>query len=175
MKKTSLIHLPEYFDRYINLCDDVDLLEALQTSITEITKEEITKWKSLGKKIYAPGKWTINEVLQHIIDTERVFAYRALAISRAEKASLPSFDEDTYALASRANARNLEQIVDDLIISHKNILSLYQSFDEAHLLAEGKSFKGTYSVAAIGFTMAGHQRWHLNILRERYYPLIKEY
>lgn len=173
MKKTALTQLPEYFDRYINLCDDVDLLEALQNSITEITNEEITKWQSLGSKVYAPGKWTINEVLQHIIDTERVFAYRALAISRGEKASLPSFDEDAYAFASRANTRSLEYIIDDLISSHKNILSLCESFDEQHLTAEGKSFKGTYSVAAIGFTIAGHQRWHLNILKERYYPLIQ--
>lgn len=172
MKRSELASLPEYFDRYINLCDDVELLEALQNSSTEITKEEIAKWKALGSKVYAPGKWTINEVLQHLIDTERVFAYRALAISRGEQANLPSFDEDSYAAASRTNNRNLDDIIEDLLSSHKNLLSLYQSFDEQHLAAEGKSWKGFYSVAAIGFTMAGHQRWHFNILKERYYPLL---
>lgn len=172
MKKSELTQLPEYFDRYINLCDDVELLDALNNSIAEITTEEIAKWKALGNKVYAVGKWTINEVLQHLIDTERIFAYRALAISRGEQAMLPSFDEDGYAKASRANSRNLDDIIEDLLISHKNMLSLFASFDAEHLATEGKSWKGFYSVAAIGFTMAGHQRWHLNILKERYYPLL---
>ncbi len=172
MKKSSLPYLPEYFDRYINLADDVDLLDALQIAINEITPEKITKWKALKAKIYAPGKWSVKEVLQHLIDTERVFMYRALAFSRGEKAALPSFDEDGYAAASRANKRNIDDIIDDLIQSHKSLLSLYKSFDNEHLLAEGKSFKGSYTVAAIGFTIAGHQRWHLKILEERYYPLL---
>lgn len=172
MKRSELSALPEYFDRYINLCDDMELIEVIKTSISEITPSEIAKWKALGKKVYAPGKWTINEILQHLIDTERVFMYRALAISRGEKADLPSFDEDGYAFTSRANNRVLDSIIDELIVSHKSLLALYQSFDEQHLAAVGKSFKGTYTVSAIGFTMAGHQRWHTKVLREKYYSLL---
>ena len=83
--KRSEITLPEYFDRYINKCDDVTILEALQQSLQELENAPIEKWKQLGDKVYAPGKWTIREILQHLIDTERVFSYRATAFSRGDE------------------------------------------------------------------------------------------
>ncbi len=164
--------MPEYFDRYINLCDDVEISQALQTCIDEIVNAPIEKWEALGDKIYAPGKWTIKDMLQHMIDTERIFCYRALAFSRDEKQLLPGFDEDAYAASSDAGHRELKDIVDELLSLHQSSKALFDSFTGAMLDKTGKGFKGDYSVAALGFIIAGHQRWHLNVLQERYYPLL---
>ena len=100
MKRSELNPLPEYFDRYINKCDDVGISQAIQTSINELDRIPLAKWEWLKDKTYAPGKWTVKDILQHLIDTERIFMYRALAFSRGEMQLLPSFDEDKYAAAA---------------------------------------------------------------------------
>ncbi|MBC7935094.1 MAG: DinB family protein [Rhizobacter sp.] len=172
MKRSALTELPDYFDRYINLSDDVEISEALQTSIDEISNAPVEKWSALGDKAYAPGKWTIKDMLQHMVDTERIFCYRALAISREEQQLLPGFDEDAYANAAHATHRTLPEILDELLLLHKTTKALFDSFTPAMLHKRGRSFKGWYSVADIAFILAGHQRWHFKVLEERYYPLL---
>ncbi len=172
MTRSQLNPLPQYFDRYINRCDDIELIDALKLCLEEIKAFPIEKWKSLGDNIYAPGKWTIKDILQHLIDTQRIFTYRALAIARNETALLPSFDEELYAKAAHATVRNLEDLIDELHIVYQSFLAMYHGFSAEMLLKRGKSFNGDYSVADIGFTMAGHLRWHVKVLEEKYYPLI---
>ena len=79
----------------------------------------------MGDKVYAPGKWTIKDILQHLIDTERIFGYRALAFARSEKQAMPTFDEDDYANKALANNRTLESLIDELILSHKSFKALF--------------------------------------------------
>lgn len=172
MKRSQLYPMPVYFDRYVNLCDDVELVEAIQISIDELDQFPIAKWKSLGDKVYAPGKWTVKDILQHLIDTERVFTYRAVAFSRGEVQALPSYDEDNYAISAQANNRSVESLVEELRIVHLSLLKLFESFRAEHLQKKGVGFKGEYTVASIGFCMSGHQRWHLKVLEEKYYPLL---
>lgn len=93
MKKSAIKKMPEYFDRYINLTDDVTYLEALEISMKELTELPLEKWKALGEKVYAPGKWTARDILQHLIDTERVFSYRMTAFARGDQQQMLSFDE----------------------------------------------------------------------------------
>ena len=164
--------MPEYFDRYINLADDVELKDALAVSVEELNNLPIDHWKAIGDKIYAPGKWTIKDILQHMIDTERIFAYRALCFVRGEAARMPSFDEEAYGRNTNANQRTLEDLIDELKINRASFIAMYNSFTDEMLLRNGLSFKGTYSVLAIGFTTVGHQRWHLNIIKERYEGLV---
>lgn len=173
MKRSELNPMPEYFDRYINLCDDVELLLAIEISIEEIDRFPVKKWANLGDTVYAPGKWTVKDILQHLIDTERIFMYRALAFARNEKTKLPSYEEDSYAYNANAGHRTLEELINELRSVHLAFKSMYESFTPEMLSRSGESFKGTYSVASIGFCMAGHQRWHLKVLKERYEPLIK--
>lgn len=172
MKRSELYPLPEYFDRYINMCDDIALTEALQLCIDETYQFPIDKWEALGDRVYAPGKWTIKDILQHLIDTERIFTYRALAFARNETAQPPSYDEDQYALAANGSSRSIADLIHELRLVYASFLAMYQSFSAETLRKTGKSYKGVYSVADIGFTMAGHQRWHLRILEEKYYPLL---
>ncbi len=174
MRRSQLQPLPSYFDRYINQCDELELLDAIQISIDELENFPLAKWKLLGSKTYAPGKWTVKQILQHLTDTERIFTYRALAFARGEIQQLNSYDEDAYANASGANERSIEALVAELKTTHLALHSLYQSFNNETLLRKGMGFRGEYSVADIGFILPGHQRWHLKILEEKYYPLNDE-
>ena len=148
MKRSQLNPIPEYFDRYINKCDDVELIAAIQTSIDELDKLPVEKWNVLGDKVYAPGKWTVKDILQHLIDTERIFSYRVLAFARDETQLMPSFSEDEYAVAAGAGNRTIKDLVDELRIVHQSFKALYQSFTPAMLKKMGKGFKGEYSVAS---------------------------
>lgn len=171
MLKSAIKPMPEYFDRYINMTDDVALLDAIQISIDELNDFPLERFKALGDKVYAPGKWTVKDILQHIIDTERIFSYRALAAARGEIKTMPSYDEDEYAAFAGANKRTIEDLIGELKIVRQAFLAMYQSFTEEMLLRKCKGFKGEYSVLAIGFLIAGHQRWHVKVLEERYFTM----
>jgi hypothetical protein len=172
MKRSQLHPLPDYFDRYINKCDDVDIISAIQVSIEELDDFPVNKWNKLGDKVYAPGKWTVKQILQHLIDTERIFMYRALAFARNEKRQPPSFEEDSYVNESDANIRTIEDLVAELRIVHLAFKAMFTSFTPTMVIREGKGFKGAYSVASIGFIMPGHQRWHMKVLKDKYEPLL---
>jgi DinB superfamily len=174
MKKSDIKKMPEYFDRYIHLTDDVTYLEALAISLKELENAPIEKWKALGDKVYAEGKWTIKDILQHYIDTERVFTYRMTAFARKDGQTMLGFDEEVYAKNANANRRTLEDLLDELILVRKGYIAMYKSFTPEMLQTSGKGFNGAeYSVLAMAFMMAGHQRWHFKILEERYYPLLE--
>lgn len=171
MKRSEINPLPEYFERYINKCDDVELNDAIQISVNELNEIPLEKWKSIGDKVYAEGKWTIKDILQHLIDVERIFAFRALAIARDEKQKLPGFSEDEYAISANANKRNLEDLLAELKVLRESVKLMYKSFSDEMLKKTGESFKGVYSVASIGFIFPGHQRWHLDVIKDKYLPL----
>lgn len=172
MKRSDINPMPVYFDRYINLVADIDLVAAIQQSLDDIGRFPLDKWIALGDRVYAPGKWTIKDMLQHIIDTERIFTYRALRFARHDSTILPGFEEDDFANAAQANARPLEDLLAELTTMRQSSLQLFASFTDEMLQRTGKAFKSDISVLAIGFTLIGHQIHHLNVLAERYYPLL---
>lgn len=172
MNRSDINPLPEYFDRYINLTDDVELGTVLQQSFTAIAHFPLANWTALGNRVYAPGKWTVADVLQHVIDTERIFTYRALRFARKDATPLPGFEEANYGEAAGASTRSLDSLIAELKLVRQSTIALYQSFTPDMLQYTGASFKGFYSVGAIGFIIAGHQLHHLNILAERYEPLV---
>lgn len=172
MKKDQINPMPEYFDRYINKTDDVTLMQALEMSVQELNALPVSSYKELGNKVYAEGKWTVKDILQHLIDTERIFSYRALAFARSEPNKMLSYDEDAYARHTNANDRSIEDLINELKIVRQSFIELFKSFSNDMLLKTGKGFKGEYSVLAIGFMMPGHQRWHIDVINEKYLPLI---
>lgn len=173
MTRSQLTPMPEYFDRYINMTDDVTLMESLQISLLELENAPAGKWKAIGDEVYAPGKWTIKDILQHLIDTERVLCYRALSFARGEKEVKP-FDEDNYGKMANANSRTIEDLLEEAIALRKSTIHLYKSFSPGMLNSVGIGFKGEYSVHAIGFIFPGHQRWHFKIIEEKYLTLNKQ-
>ena len=168
MRLSQLQPLPEYFDRYILKCDDIEMLEAIEKSIREISKAPLEKWNKVGDFVYAPGKWTIRDILQHLIDTERIFTYRALAFARNERGQVLSYTEDEYAKEANAGMRTLEDLLAELKAVHQSFKAMFASFSTEMLLRTGMGFKGPYSVGSIGFMMPGHQRWHFEMIERRY-------
>jgi DinB superfamily len=174
MRKTEVKKMPQYFDRYINLTDDVDHIEALAISLHELENFPKEKWEALGDKVYAPGKWTAKDILQHYIDTERVFTYRMTAFARNDKQTMLPFDEEKYAQHTNANNRTINDLLDELILVRKGYIALYKSFTDEMLMRSGKGFNGTeYCVLSMAFMIAGHQRWHIKVVEEKYYSLLE--
>jgi hypothetical protein len=156
------------------LSDDVTCIEALETSLKELENAPMDKWKQLNEKVYAPGKWTIKDILQHDIDTERVFTYRITAIARGDKQKMIPYDEDAFALNAKANRRSIDELYEELILVRKGTIAMFKSFTNDMLQQQGFGFNGVeYSPLALGFMLAGHQRWHFKVLEERYYPLLQ--
>lgn len=173
MKKSELNPMPKYFDRYIALADDIEMMAALQLSLKELENAPLDKWKALGEQVYAPGKWTVKDLLQHIIDTERVFTYRVTSFARKDPQTMLGYDEELFGKNAEANRRTIDDLMEELILLRKSTILMYQSFTEEMLQTIGKGYNGNeYSVVAIGFMLPGHQRWHFKVLEERYYPLL---
>lgn len=117
---------------------------------------------------YAEGKWTIAEVLVHLIDTERIFQYRAFRISRNDKTPLPGFEQDDYINESNCNQRTKEDIIEEYITVRDASISLFKGMTEVKLKRFGTASGMPWSVGAIGLVISGHEKHHQNILIERY-------
>jgi hypothetical protein len=160
---------PPYAVMYIKLLpDDGLLLKHLADNFNKI-KEFI---RSLpGETLvyrYAENKWNIKEILVHIIDDERIYAYRALCFARNEKTALPGFEQDDYVLFSNANDRSIENILQEYEAVRKATITLYKGLSETALLREGVANNTKATVRALGYHIAGHELHHINIIKEKY-------
>ena len=157
-----------YYKFYIEELGGVELIEILTASFNEfsatiknLTEEQLTYR-------YAEGKWTIKELIQHLIDTERVMSYRALRFSRNDATELQGFDENWYVENSNANDRNIADIIEEFNHLRNTSISLFKSFSTKMLLKSGLANGSEMSVRALGFIIPGHQLHHLKIIKERY-------
>ncbi|HLK27793.1 MAG TPA: DinB family protein [Puia sp.] len=158
----------EFYHKYINATKENDVIKALKKNSDNF--EKLLK-KIPNKKInyaYADGKWTIKELLQHIIDAERVFAYRALRFSRKDATPLASFDENSWAVNSRGTERKWDDLIKEFKSLRKSTELLFESFNDEQLLAKGTASNHEINVLALGFIAAGHVAHHENIIKERY-------
>ena len=158
-----------YFEQYIKLVNqNKSILENLIDSQIdfESTLRKIQSHKNMYS--YAKGKWTLKQVVQHLIDTERVFTYRALCFARNEPNSLPGFDQDIFSTYDNANTQNFKDLLDDMAGVRKSSIALFKSFSEEALVRKGIASKLEISVRALGYLFSGHQLHHLNSVKERY-------
>lgn len=158
-----------YFSNYVNLVDpDVNLIEELEISLHEYIRfvQHIPMDKFDYR--YAPEKWTIKDIIQHILDSERVFAYRALRFGRNDKTPLPGFEENDYAENTHANSRSIQDLLSELAVVRQATLSLFKSFSDNQLKLMGTASEKQLSVRAIGFVIIGHQKHHQKVFQERY-------
>ena len=119
---------------------------------------------------YAAGKWTIKEILVHIMDTERIFAYRALRFARNDKTALPGYEQDDYVPCSRADERSLSDILSEYAAVRSSTLALFESFRDEDYFRSGIANGNPASVRAILYQIAGHELHHWNLIKERYVP-----
>jgi hypothetical protein len=172
MKKSEIKPMPEYFDRYINLLPDINLSFALQESLDVLEKLDTDLLKRIGSRVYAPGKWTVKDIIQHITDTERVFCYRSLRFARKDSTPTLSYDENMYAANAHAESRSIESLLEELILLRRGTICLFNSFTDEMLQSKGITWKYEMSVLAMGFTLAGHQKHHFKVMEEKYYSLV---
>jgi len=157
-----------WYKNYIRALGDVHLLDILKTSFEDslATLKDLPEEKLLYR--YQEGKWTIKELVQHIIDAERILSYRALRYSRNDATDLPGFDEDGYVDNSNGNERNFEDLLIEFSHLRAATISLFESFTPEMLEIKGSLSGSDMSVRALGFIIAGHQTHHLKIIKEKY-------
>jgi uncharacterized damage-inducible protein DinB len=169
--KSSQLPVTEYapsYAAYIKLLEDVNLIEELEISLHEFIKFVQNIPIDKFDYRYAEGKWTIKEIIQHLIDTERIFSYRAMRISRNDKTPLPSFEENDYVDNTNANERNLQVLLTEMALVRQSTIALFKSFSDEQLTRMGVASNNPVSVRAIGFSTIGHQKHHQKIFQERY-------
>jgi len=168
MPKPSPASYQVYFQKYVALVPEEELMTAFSNQQLDIQQFLSTINEEKSTYAYDTGKWTIKEVLQHMIDTERIFNYRALCIARKESVSLPGFDENLYAENSNANNRNWQELVEEFIAVRKSTEFLYGSFTDEILSYSGLSNNNPATVNSLGFTTLGHFYHHKKVIEERY-------
>ena len=162
------IEYPEFYKTYIQTLKHENLLEDLEISLHEFIKFVQNIPLDKFDYRYEAEKWTIKDIIQHLIDAERIFAYRALRTSRTDQTPLASFDENIYAKNTNANHRSIQDLLTEMAVVRQATLSLFKSFTQEQQLLSGNVLGGTISVRAIGFIVIGHQKHHQKIFQERY-------
>lgn len=170
--KPSQLQSTEYASYYGNyiaqVTNEYTLIEELEISLHRFIKfvQDIPMDKFDYR--YAEGKWTIKDIIQHIIDAERIFSYRALRFARNDKAELPGFEENEYVIEANGNQRSIMELLTELSSVRHATLLLFKSFNEEQLCRIGIASNNPMSVRAIGFVIIGHQNHHQKIFEERY-------
>ena len=164
-------HRPDQFSRYIEEVPDGDLHQRLRESSALEGQLDLSRFRAIATSSYAPGKWTVSGVLQHVIDTERVFAYRALRFARGDKTHLPGFDENLFAATAALSPRPFDEVIAELQVVRGSTIAMFAGFSREALLRRGTCSGIEIAVASLGFAMVGHHRHHLRVLNERYASL----
>jgi uncharacterized damage-inducible protein DinB len=160
---------PSYADIYIGLLPDDGLVLKHMGENMKATRDLIIALPEERLAFrYAEGKWTIKEILAHVIDDERIYAYRALRFARNDETELPGFEQDAYALNSGANARTVESLLEEFASVRRATITLFDSFDDEALTRSGVADGKRTTVRALAYHLAGHELRHMNIIKERY-------
>ncbi len=157
-----------YYDRYISLIENDDIISFLEEQRNNSENFLKTFTEKQGNYSYAVGKWTMKEVLGHVIDTERIMAFRALAFARNEKQSLPGFEQDDYVAESNFNKRSLVDLINEFITLRESNICLFKSFSDDMLSRRGTASGSEVTVLALIYIIAGHENHHIKILKEKY-------
>lgn len=159
---------PSSYATYIEKVKGDDLVKILTDDLASAQKfingipEEKLSYR------YAEGKWSIKEIMLHVTDAERIFAYRALRFARKDKTELPGFEENDYTPASNADSRSMDSIMSEFTAVRNATIELFKNLTEAQLNESGSANNKRISVRALGYSIAGHELHHIEVIRERY-------
>ncbi len=164
-KKTDY---PAYYEKYLDLVPETDIISALkanhQTVLDFIEEVPRLKWNYF----YDDGKWTVKQVINHIIDCERILSYRALRFARGDNQQLLTFDENLYAANANLTNTNAQILADEFDSVRLSNVLMFKQFGEKELLLKGKTSGGDVSVLSIGYFLCGHAQHHINVIKEKY-------
>ena len=159
---------PPYYNRYVDLIESEDILTVLENQKQEMSDLLNSFGEEAAAFRYAPDKWSVKEVIGHIMDVERIFVYRALRIARNDKTPLPEFDQDDFVKNANFDVRTLIDIADEYRSVRESTLSMFYSFADEFFSREGKASGFKFTVRAIPYIIAGHEAHHRNVIREKY-------
>lgn len=159
---------PGFYHKYVDSLTDGNIFQTLEDQLTELENRVAKLAPEKWSHRYAGGKWSVKEVLGHMIDAERVFSFRALCFARGDKNELPGFDENTYVEEGDFDKVSEKELLRHLICIRRANVLLYSTFGDKELDRTGKANGSQISVRALVFITAGHFQHHLNILKERY-------
>ena len=168
MSRPDVTSLPQFYKRYVEHVKDYDLFEAFNMSSDKTVNLIRSLPEEKGEYRYAPGKWSIKELLCHMLDTERIMSYRALRFARNDKTPLHGFEENDYAPEANAGNRTLVSIADEMVRLRATTIDLFANFTEEMLKRKGLANNVEFSVLTIGYIISGHESHHRSILNERY-------
>ena len=168
MLKPETSEYNPYYEKYISLIEEGELLNALERQPSELRSLLNGLDEEKGKYAYADGKWSIKEVLSHLVDGERIFGYRVLRISRGDETPIEGFEQDGYIENSHANERSFEDLLEELSLQRNANLLMLKNLRDDGWKRLGTASQSPVSVRALGFIMAGHVRHHINILKDQY-------
>lgn len=172
MKRPDAGEFAEYYGKYISKVPSTDVVGTLESERLQMSRLFGGRSERDGNFRYAANKWTIKEVLGHVIDAERIFTYRALRIGRGDETPLSSFEQDDYVKNGGFPTRTLADLVEEFDAVRGASISLFRSFDDAAWGRRGTASQKPVTVRALGFITAGHQIHHRVILEESYFPAI---
>src|ERR1051326_4793829 len=157
-----------YYSRYIDLVPEGDILRTLTTQVAGTLQALRGLSDGDSLKRYAPGKWSIREMLGHMNDTERIFAYRALRIARGDATPLAGFEQDDYIAPGKFDARSWSSLIEEFEAVRTSNLAMFRGFDAEAWQRQGTASNNPVTVRAVAYIIAGHQRHHMRVLREKY-------
>jgi len=165
----DILEYDEYYARYINkLSTELDLKEGFEIGMKKVIQFFETIPLNKQEYRYDEGKWSLKEVFQHLIDTERIFMYRCFRIARNDKTALAGFDQDVYIQPSGANSKSMDSLINEFKIVRQNSILFLNSVNNKQLGFIGNASGGNMSARAAAFTIIGHEIWHMDIIKERY-------
>ncbi|WP_300568993.1 DinB family protein [Flavobacterium sp.] len=169
MKNLQETDYPAYYSNYINQVENSDCIDALEESMNDFVNfiENIVPAEKYEYR-YQPEKWSIKEIVQHIIDAERIFAYRALRFARFDKTPLSSFEENDYVDVCAADKREMSDLLQEFLLVRKSTIKMFESFSDEMISNKGIASGGEVKVLAIGFIISGHAIHHQKVIKERY-------
>ena len=173
MAKPDIEENPAFLEYVYKLTEGKEVMKALQLSLKDVNDIDIDQLNRIGLKTYAEGKWTINIILQHLIDWERIWCFRAILFARSEGTIPDAHDQEIMGANSNANELSIEQLVNELKIVRQSTIMMFQSFNKKILETNCRFFEYQMPLYAIGLTIAAHQIHHFNVIKERYLPLDK--
>ena len=157
-----------YYDKYVATVPDGDIVGTLRAQRDETVRLVRGLDDARLRHRYAPGKWSVAEVLGHVIDTERVFTYRAVAFARGDRTPLPSMDQDVWSAGSNADQRPVASLLEEYQAVRAATIALFASLDDQAFARDGLASDNRVTVRGLAWITAGHERHHMKILRERY-------
>ena len=164
---------PEFLEYVLKLNGDIELNKALELSLKNISDLDIVQLNRIGLKTYDVNKWTINKILQHLIDWERIWCYRAIIFARNEGNIPEALDQEIMANNSNADELQIEQLINELRILRQSTIMLFSTFNKKILETSCAFFEYEMPLYTFGLTITAHQIHHFNIIKERYLPLDK--